>query len=136
VPLVVKLLGELESKSAGVALLPAGIALNVNYPKVGLGKAGDLKWSSARVGTFPPVSFKFVADLSQDPTARSRGLESSPFPGLTLRPNAGPPTTLQHDDEAVVIAAGRISVSALQVGFAACPAAQDSLRRKLRPLLR
>jgi 5'-nucleotidase len=135
-PLAVKLIGELRAKSAGAALLPAGIVLNVNYPKVGLGKAEHLKWSFAQVGTFSPLSFKFVADLSQDPTARSRGLESSPVPGLTLRSNAGPPAASQHDDEAVVVATGKIAVSALQVGFAAGPAAQGHLRRELRHFLR
>jgi len=133
--LTLKLLAALQEKAAGSALLPKGIALNVNFPKFSAGEASGLPWSFARHGTYESIALKFVTDLSQDPVAKSFGLGSSPYPGVSFNFNTAAPSSAQVEDEGAVNAAGKISVTSMQVGFESRPATQQWLRLRLRKLL-
>jgi 5'-nucleotidase len=132
--LTLKLVAALEQKSKG-SLLPAGVALNLNFPKFAAGGSSGLPWAFARHGSYDYLSFKFVADLSQDPVAKSFGLGSYAYPGVTISFTTAAPTAAQADDEAAVNAAGKVAVTAMQVGFDARLATQQWLRLHLRGLL-
>ena len=127
--LVVKLIDTLKAKSTGSRLLPRGVALNVNYPKFIEGQSGGLKWSLSRHGSYSKIGLKFVDDMSQ------AGAGNLALPGLVFSRNAESPTTQQSGDEAAVIAAGKISVTAMQVGFDANTKTQRWLDRELGGLL-
>ena len=123
--LVLKLIDTLKRKSTGGRLLPNGVALNVNYPKFTEGQGAGLKWSLSRHGSYSKIGLKFVEDMSQ------AGAGKVALPGLVFTRNAEPPTKQQGGDEAAVIAAGKISVTAMQVGFDANPKVQRWLGREL-----
>ncbi|QNM95401.1 5'/3'-nucleotidase SurE [Chitinimonas koreensis] len=133
--LTLKLVAALQARAGSGPLLPAGVALNVNFPKFEAGKSAALAWSFSRHGSYNAYNLKFVADLSQDPVAKAYGLGAYAYPGLSLYPPAAAPSAEQASDEAAVNAAGRIAVTAMQVGFEARPAAQQWLRLRLRDLL-
>ena len=100
--LILKLIKVLQDHAAhDGALLPRGVALNVNYPRFTAGKSAGLQWALTRHGTYSPINLAFAIDLS----------------GVVYHPNASPPTQQQRDDEAVVNAAGKITVTVMQAGF-------------------
>ena len=74
----------LQAKANGGALLPAGVALNINFPKFDAGASTALPWAFARHGSYDYLTLKFVSDLSRDPVAKSFGLGSYAYPGLTF----------------------------------------------------
>ncbi len=127
--LTVKLIDTLKRKSTGGRLLPNGVALNVNYPKFTEGQSGGLKWSLSRHGTYSKIGLKFVEDMSQ------AGAGKVTLPGLVFTRNTEPPAKQQAGDEAAVIAAGKISVTAMQVGFDANVKTQRWLGHELGGLL-
>ena len=123
-----KLVDALKSKTADGRLLPNGVALNINYPKFTEGQSRGLKWSLSRHGTYSKIGLKFVEDMSQ------AGAGKLALPGLVFTRNTEPPTKQQAGDEAAVVAAGKISVTAMQVGFDANPKTQRWLGRELSGL--
>jgi 5'-nucleotidase len=112
--LTVKLIAALQAKAGGSALLPAGIALNVNFPD---GVAATAPWPFSRIGTYDTYALKFSS-------AAPWGLSGS-LPAAA--------TAEQAEDEAVVYKS-KISVSAMQVGYDHRPAGQQWLRLRLRDL--
>lgn len=129
--LILKLVDRLKSNAHGGRLLPQGVALNVNYPKFTAGQSTAFDWALSRHGTYTPIFLKFVPDLSQDPIAQAAGV-NTPYPGIVFNPNTAPPTKQQRNDEAVVIAAGKVSVTVMQAGFDA----DDQTRRRISHELR
>ncbi len=128
--LTLQLLNELSKKANGGALLPAGVALNVNFPE----ELSNATWAFSRHGSYNQYDIKFVEDLSQDPVAQGFGLGQYAFPGVTIGFASSAPTAAQTQDESIVYR-NQIAVTAMQVGFEQSPAGQQWLRLRLRDLL-
>lgn len=128
--LSVQLLDALQTKAAGGALLPTGLALNVNFPK----DLSQPQWTFARHGSYDIYAVRFVPSLAADPVAVAYGLGGYPYPGVSIATNTAAATAAQAQDEAVVYQT-RIAVTAMQVGFDHRPAGQEWLRLRLRDLL-
>ncbi|MFA9439169.1 5'/3'-nucleotidase SurE [Uliginosibacterium sp. sgz301328] len=129
--LTLTLLDALRAKAGSSALLPAGVALNVNFPK----DLSNPSWAFTRFGTYDLYQMKFVADLSTDPIAKAYGLGSYPYPGVSMSNATATPDATQADNEAVV-SQTRISVTAMQIGFEHKPQGQAWLRLRLRDLIK
>lgn len=109
----------LEKAAHGKALLPAGIALNVNFPD----KLDDVKWRRARIGSYSAYAVRFTDNLGR-----------SGLPGIMLDMNASKPTKAQQGDESAIFAKD-ISVSVMQVGYDAQPDAQKRIGKALRGIV-
>jgi 5'-nucleotidase len=112
--LATKLIGALQAKAGTSALLPAGVALNVNFPDAPAASAG---WAFSRQGTYDTYQLKFNS-------AAPWGLTGS-APGAA--------TADQAEDEALVYKT-KVAVTAMQVGYEQRPAGQQWLRLRLRDL--
>jgi len=112
--LTVKLLGALQAKAGNGTLLPAGVALNVNFPDA---PTANTAWGFARHGTYDTYRLKFSS-------AAPWGLSGS-------APAAA--TADQAEDEALLYKT-KVAVTAMQVGFEQRPAGQQWLRLRLRDL--
>lgn len=128
--LSMQLLDALSAKAGDGALLPTGVALNVNFPP----DLSNATWAFSRHGSYNLYNMRFVEDLSQDPAAQSYGLGSYPFPGISFGFSTAEPMAEQLQDESVVYR-NQIAVTAMQVGFEQSPAGQQWLRLRLRDLL-
>ena len=109
-----KLLAALQARAGTNPLLPAGIALNVNFPD---SPAASTGWAFARQGSYDTYRLKFSS-------AAPWGL-SGAAPGAA--------TADQAEDEALVYRS-KVAVTAMQVGYEQRPAAQQWLRLRLRDL--
>ncbi len=114
--LTIKLLQALQAKAGTGALLPAGVALNVNFPNK---PTADLKFAFSRFGSYELYNLKFN--------------NAVPY-GLGAGAGSGTPAAEQAEDESLV-SQTKVSVTAMQVGFEHKPAAQQWLRLRLRDLL-
>jgi 5'-nucleotidase len=132
--LVLGLIDVLQRHAREDGLLPVGSTLNVNYPKFTKGQGAALQWALTRQGTYSSVKLSFVPDLSQSSAARTVGVET-PYPGLVYTSNTSVPTRQQHDDEAVVNATGKITVTVMQVGFDSGEHAKRALAKELQKLV-
>jgi len=94
------------------ALLPPGIALNVNLPD-DIKKA---KWKASRIGSYEIYDIRFAADMGKSEAAAAFGLTGISKPGMVLGFNKTKPGKDQQDDEAGVSLTD-ISVSPMQVGY-------------------
>jgi len=130
-PVVAALAGKfvqaLADASDAKPLLPAGLALNINFPD---DVKSDTPWKAARIGTYNENLIKFSADLSQDAMAQAYGLKDQPYPGITLERNATAPSAAQENDEAAV-ARSAIAVSIMQVSFGHSAPEQNWLKKLL-----
>ncbi len=108
------LLAALQAKAGNAPLLPAGVALNVNFPDA---PTLDAAWSFARQGTYDTYNLKFT--------------KSAPWGLSGSAPGAA--TAEQAEDEALVYKS-KVAVSAMQVGYEQRPAGQQWLRLRLREL--
>lgn len=131
--LTLKLIKTLDGPARHGALLPKGVALNVNYPKFTAGQSAGLQWALTRHGTYSSINLALTPDLSKDPVAQAQGV-SAPYPGLVFTPNTAPPSKEQRKDEAVVNAAGKITVTVMQATFDADEQARRSLGKELHGL--
>ena len=113
--LSVKLLKALQAKAGSTALLPAGVALNVNFPNTPTANQG---WAFSRHGSYDLYNLKFKNTV---PYGIGAGLPAAATPD-------------QAEDEAVVYKT-KVAVTAMQVGFDHRPAGQQWLRLRLRDLL-
>ncbi|VWX53641.1 5'/3'-nucleotidase SurE [Novosphingobium sp. 9U] len=127
--LTAKLVAALDASAKGRPLLPAGLALNVNYPD----KPEGARWRLTRVGTWNAHKVRFVESLSKDATplmrqaAQARGVSLPDQPGVALSANEVAPTPEQRDDEAVANKSD-ITVSPLQAGYGAADGQQVAAR--------
>jgi 5'-nucleotidase len=112
--LTTKLLTTLQAKAGTGPLLPAGVALNVNFPDT---PAVNASWAFTRQGSYDTYNLKFSS-------AAPWGLSGSA---------PGAPTAEQAEDEALVYKT-KVAVTAMQVGYEQRPAAQQWLRLRLRDL--
>jgi 5'/3'-nucleotidase SurE len=112
--LALTLISTLQTKSGNAALLPPGVALNVNFPNAVEANTG---WAFARQGSYEFAKQEFN-------TAAPWGLRVS----LT-----GDATPEQAEDEANVFKT-KIAVTSMQVAYEQRPAGQQWLRLRLREL--
>ena len=124
------LLSELLKKAHKGPILPAGLALNVNFPEM---ITPSSEWSFSRIGSYNFYEPVFTENLSRDPIASGSGLKTSIFPGISLNFNSTKPAPDQLEDEAVVYK-NKITVSAMQVAFEPGPDKQQWLRLQLTDL--
>jgi 5'/3'-nucleotidase SurE len=114
--LSVKLLQALQAKAGSGALLPQGVALNVNFPKA---IAADTPFAFSRIGTFNQYNLAFNNKV--------------PY-GIGGTLGASTPTADQAEDESIVYRT-KVAVSAMQMGFEHRPAGQEWLRLRLRDVV-
>lgn len=126
----VTLLSELVTQAAKGPILPAGLALNVNFPEA---VTSSSAWSFSRIGSYNGFGAVFSEDLSKDSVAKHYGLNIASYPGISLAFNSEKPTADQLEDESVVYKTA-IAVSAMQVAYDHSPAGQQWLRLQLRDL--
>ena len=116
-------------------LLPAGVALNVNFPDQLEGAA----WRPSRIGTYQAYEVTFVKSVAASApaimreAAAARGFELPDLPGLSFAPNEAEPHADQRSDEAVVYRTN-IAVSPMQTGYALRGELPPGLRAALRRL--
>ena len=126
----VELVAALEARAKGGALLPAGLALNVNFPD----KLDGARWELTEIGSYNAYKVGFTADMAASASpmmkmmARSRGMEIPPLPGVSFDFNTATPAPEQQDDESVVYRRA-IAVSPMQAGYA-YPAGKAPLTRE------
>jgi 5'-nucleotidase len=116
-------------------MLPAGLALNVNFPDNPTGAA----WQLTRVGTYNAYAVRFTDNMAKDasPTmramAREHGAAVPELPGIAIDMNQNAPSPMQANDEAVVYKTG-IAVSPMLAGYDAGSAQDSAVRNALRRL--
>lgn len=117
--LTLDLVKHLEARAGAGALLPQGIALNVNFPDQPAG-AG---WQLTEIGSYNAYKVGFTVNMaaSASPTMRAlaerRGVQVPPLPGVSFDFNTAAPAPDQMDDESVVFRKA-IAVSPMQAGYA------------------
>ncbi|MDM0027529.1 5'/3'-nucleotidase SurE [Variovorax saccharolyticus] len=113
--LSVKLVKELQAKAGSGALLPDGLALNVNFPNA---PTAGLSWAFSRHGSFELYALKF-----------------NNTPPYGIGGAAGTAATAAQAEDEALVSKTKVSVTAMQVGFDHRPAGQQWLRLRLRDLL-
>lgn len=113
--LTIKLVNTLQAKANGGPLLPAGLALNVNFPNA---PTSATPFAFSRHGSFDAYALKFSG--------------TAPY-GLGIGAGSGTPTAAQAEDESVVYKT-KTAVTAMQIGFDQRPAGQQWLRLRLGEL--
>jgi 5'-nucleotidase len=113
--LTVSLLKALQAKAGAGALLPGGLALNVNFPNA---PTTAMKFAFSRFGSYEAYNLKFNNTV--------------PY-GLGAGAGSGTVTAAQVEDESHVYKT-RIAVTPMQIGFEQRPAGQQWLQLRLRDL--
>jgi 5'-nucleotidase len=132
---VVELVAALDGRAAGGALLPQGLALNVNFPD----ELAGAEWRVTRIGTYNAYLLDFTMDMAAtaSPTLRAmaaqRGAQLPSLPGISLDFNRAEPLPHQLADESVVYRQ-HIAVSPMQAGYEGAPA-EAVVRWQLADLL-
>jgi 5'-nucleotidase len=116
--LATELVKALDKRSGGRALLPPGLALNVNFPD----RLAGATWRLTKPGTYNSFTVRFSSDVDK---------AAAPRPGVSIVLNGTTPTAAQQDDEAAVIRKD-IAVSVMQIGYEPQPGASLWLKRYLR----
>jgi len=129
--LAAQLIAFLSDKAGGKRLLPQGVALNVNFPD----DLDSPKWRMARIGDYDVFTIGFANNLSRDPLAQSLGRAAPEFPGITIVPNATPPTAEQMDNEAVVYKSA-IAISVMQIAYDHLPGKAGEIGQYLEDFLK
>ena len=124
-----ELVGKLFANKAKSALLPTGIALNINLPD----DVAKAKWKATRIGSYEIYDIRFTADMGKSEAAAAFGLGGVHKPGMVLGFNKTPPRADQSDDEAGV-SLTHISISAVQIGYE--PGARQNPDKWLRRLIK
>lgn len=112
----VKLVKELQAKAGNGPILPARTLLNVNFPN---NVSSNTAFAFAKMGTYDAYMLKFNNKV--------------PY-GITGARNGSAPNATQQQDE-MLIAQNKISVTAMQVGYDHRPTGQEWLKVRLRNLL-
>lgn len=116
--LTAQLVSVLDKRTEGGAMLPAGTALNVNFPD-------DLDnpiWKISRIGTYNAYKMGFVQSMAEEASpamaamAKARGFELPDLPGVSFGFNDAKPSSDQMSDESVVYKTA-IAVSPMQAGY-------------------
>ena len=132
----VELITHLEARAGAGALLPPGLALNVNFPD----QPAGARWQLTEIGSYNAYKVGFTANMAESASpmmqamAKSRGAEIPPLPGVSFDFNTAAPAPDQLDDESVVYR-GAIAVSPMQAGYAYPTGATVLTRDQLAALL-
>lgn len=132
----VELVRELDRTARGKPILPAGMALNVNFPD----NPQDAPWRVTRIGSYNAYVVRFTDNMARDasPTmqamARKHGAAVPELPGIAIDMNGAAPSPAQASDESVVYKTA-IAVSPMRAGYDAGASPDSSLKRMLRRLL-
>ncbi len=126
-----QLVSFLERRASGGALLPQGVALNVNFPDQ---LTDHPKWRMARIGSYDAFSLRFSQNLNNEALVRQMGRTMPELPGVTVVPNTTAPTAGQRDDEAAVYK-DAIAVSVMQIGYDHAPQAVKRISNHLSGLV-
>lgn len=127
----------LDERGGNKALLPPGIALNVNFPD----QLEGAQWRPSRIGTYNAMQLRFTDNVAKSATpemaaaARAHGVQLPDLPGVTVAMSDERPTQEQQQDEAVVYRSA-IAVTVMQAGYDHRPGAQRWLRKYFRGLFR
>jgi 5'-nucleotidase len=114
----VELVTHLEARAGQGPLLPAGLALNVNFPD----QPAGARWQLSEIGTYNAYKVGFTADMAASASpmmqmmAKSRGMDIPALPGVSFDFNTVAPSPEQMDDESVVYRKA-IAVSPMQAGY-------------------
>jgi 5'-nucleotidase len=121
-----------KRSSANAPLLPAGTALNVNFPKFAPGTAAKLRIVLGQEGLASQAMPVFSEDLSTDPTAIKFGVKLSAQPGVSIEP-----ATMDTDpkSEQNIIDGGAIAISVLKGNHAADEAHTKTVGKLLKSIL-
>lgn len=118
--LTVTLVAHLDARAGeGGALLPPGLALNVNFPD----QPAGARWELTEIGSYNAYKVGFTANMAASASpmmqamAQARGATVPPLPGVSFDFNTAAPTPEQADDESVVFRRA-IAVSPMQAGYA------------------
>lgn len=135
--LSVELVAALEDNAGeDGALLPSGMALNVNFPN----DLEGAEWRVSRIGTYNAYQVGFTANMAEtaSPTmvamANQRGMEIPALPGISFDMNQAPALPGQEHDESIVYRE-HIAVSPMQAGYEFSPAGQGFVQWQLAELL-
>lgn len=115
----VALVAHLDARSKGGAMLPPGLALNVNFPD----RMEGARWQLSEIGTYNAYKVGFTANMAASASpmmkamAEARGMQVPPLPGVSFDFNTAKPAPEQADDESVVFRSA-IAVSPMQAGYA------------------
>lgn len=115
----VELVAALEAKAGEGPLLPAGLALNVNFPD----RLEGARWQLTEIGSYNAYKVGFTANMAETASpmmkamAEARGMAVPPLPGVSFDFNTATPAPDQADDESVVFRSA-IAVSPMQAGYA------------------
>ncbi|MBE5074628.1 5'/3'-nucleotidase SurE [Erythrobacteraceae bacterium E2-1 Yellow Sea] len=117
--LTVDLVVHLEARAGEGLMLPAGLALNVNFPD----QPAGARWQLAEIGTYNAYKVGFTTDMAATASpmmqmmAKSRGMEIPALPGVSFDFNTDTPAPEQMNDESVIYRKA-IAVSPMQPGYA------------------
>lgn len=128
--LTTHLVRTLDQRAKGQALLPAGVALNVNFPD----KLDGAQWKLSRIGTYNDLQVKFAADIGNSATAQANGLGQLHAPGIIVDRNPNAPRADQLDDESIVVRKD-IAVSVMQLAYDHQPSTRQRIKQYLRGFL-
>ena len=117
-----ELIAHLETRAGDGALLPAGLALNINFPD----QAETARWQLAQVGSYNAYKVGFTANMAETASpmmkamAEARGFVVPPLPGVSFDFNTAAPAPGQENDESAVYRRA-IAVSPMRAGYAYLP---------------
>jgi 5'-nucleotidase len=109
----------LDVASNGGRMVPAGLALNVNFPN----EAKGAKFCVSKVGTYNAYTLKFAENMAASASpemkemARTYKMDIPALPGLLLGQNSAKPSADQLQDESF-LHLSCIAVSPMQAGYA------------------
>lgn len=133
----VELVTLLDRNARGKALLPTGLALNVNFPD----NPAGAEWRLTRIGSYNAYLVRFSDNMARDasPTmqamARHHGAAIPAMPGIALDMNTAAPLPAEANDESVVFKTA-IAVSPMRAGYDPGGKPDKALHNLLRGLFR
>lgn len=131
----VELVSRLDRQAQGKGMLPAGIALNVNFPDNPQGA----EWRLSRIGSYNAYMVRFSENMAKDASpamtamASQHGVSVPEQPGIALDMNTAEPLPEQRNDESVVYR-NAIAVSPMRAGYDAGTRENAMIGRLLRGL--
>jgi 5'-nucleotidase len=108
----------LDKASNGGRMLPAGLALNINFPDDSNGAA----FCASKIGTYNGYALAFTEDMAAAASpemkdmAKAHGQDVPSLPGVLFGRNSAKPTAEQMNDESVLYRTC-IAVSPMQAGY-------------------
>jgi hypothetical protein len=113
-------------------LLPAGTALNINFPKFAPGSAKQLRVELGQEGFASLAMPVFAEDLSKDQTAVKFGLKEPALPGVAVEPVT---SDTDPKSEQNIVNRGEIAISVLKGNHAGDEAHAKAVNKLLKGVL-